>query len=48
MTYAEILEDFPQLTRENIVEVLAYAADRFDRTYVKWSTSTLILPDPDE
>lgn len=48
MTYDEILEDFPHLQRENIVEVLAYAADRFDSTYVKWSTSKLILPDDRE
>ena len=48
MTHEEIIEDFPELTRENIVEVLAYAADRFDSTYVKWSTSKLILPDLDE
>ena len=48
MTHEEIIEDFPELTRENIIEVLAYAADRFDSTYVKWSTSKLILPDLDE
>ena len=46
MTVEEIMEDFPTVTAENVIEVLAYAADRFDKTYVKWSTSKLVLPDP--
>lgn len=28
MTFQEILEDFPQLTQEDIYAVLAYAADK--------------------
>lgn len=28
MTYQEILEDFPELTADDIMAVLAYAADR--------------------
>ena len=28
MTYEEILEDFPYLTKEDILECLSYAADR--------------------
>jgi uncharacterized protein (DUF433 family) len=45
MTHDEIIADFPHLTHDNIIEVLSYAADRFDATYVKWSTSKLTLPD---
>lgn len=48
MTKEEIVADFPHLTAANITEVLAYAADRFDKTYVKWSTSKLVLPDRNE
>ncbi|HHP7244520.1 MAG TPA: DUF433 domain-containing protein [Elainellaceae cyanobacterium] len=32
MTYDEILEDFPYLTREDILACLSYAADRERRT----------------
>ncbi|WP_369407637.1 DUF433 domain-containing protein [Sulfurospirillum tamanense] len=32
MTYDEILEDFPKLTKEDILSALAYAADREHRT----------------
>ena len=46
MTVEEITEDFPTVTAENVTEILAYAADRFDSTYVKWSTSKLVLPAP--
>ena len=28
MTYEEIIDDFPKLTREDILSCLAYAADR--------------------
>ncbi len=33
MTYQEILEDFPELTVEDIMAVLAYAADREHQVY---------------
>jgi len=32
MTYDEILEDFPKLTKEDILSALAYAADREHKT----------------
>ena len=32
MTYAEILEDFPYLTQEDILACLSYAADREHQT----------------
>lgn len=34
MTIEEILEDFPMLTREDILAALAYAADEQNRTTV--------------
>jgi uncharacterized protein (DUF433 family) len=34
MTYEEILEDFPKLTREDIMAALKYAADREHKTTV--------------
>lgn len=33
MSHAEILEDFPELTDEDIMSVLAYAADREHQVY---------------
>lgn len=33
MTHQEILEDFPELTAEDIMAVLAYAADREHQVY---------------
>ena len=33
MTHQEILEDFPELTVEDIMAVLAYAADREHQVY---------------
>lgn len=33
MSHAEILEDFPELTHEDILSVLAYAADREHQVY---------------
>ena len=33
MSRAEIQEDFPELTQEDILAVLAYAADREHRVY---------------
>ena len=33
MTHTEIQEDFPELTREDILSVLAYAADREHQVY---------------
>lgn len=33
MSHAEILEDFPELTDEDILSVLAYAADREHQVY---------------
>lgn len=33
MSEAEILEDFPELTRDDILAVLAYAADREHQVY---------------
>jgi len=33
MTQAEIQEDFPELTQEDILSVLAYAADRERQVY---------------
>jgi uncharacterized protein (DUF433 family) len=33
MSEAEILEDFPELTRDDILSVLAYAADREHQVY---------------
>jgi uncharacterized protein (DUF433 family) len=32
MSYDEILEDFPKLTKEDILSALAYAADREHKT----------------
>ncbi len=32
MSYDEILEDFPKLTKEDILAALAYAADREHKT----------------
>jgi len=32
MSYDEILEDFPKLTKEDILAALAYAADRKHKT----------------
>ena len=32
MTYEEILEDYPKLTREDIMAALRYAADREHKT----------------
>jgi len=34
MTYEEILEDFPYLTREDILACLSYAADRKRQTLI--------------
>ena len=34
MTYEEILEDFPYLTREDILACLNYAADREQQTLI--------------
>ena len=34
MSHAEILQDFPELTEEDIRAVLAYAADRQRRTAI--------------
>ena len=34
MTHEEILEDFPYLTREDILACLSYAADRERRTLI--------------
>lgn len=34
MTYEEILEDFPYLTREDILACLSYAADREQQTLI--------------
>lgn len=34
MTYKEILEDFPYLTREDILACLSYAADREQQTLI--------------
>ena len=34
MTYEEILEDFPYLTREDILACLSYAADREQKTLI--------------
>ncbi|MDJ0691006.1 MAG: DUF433 domain-containing protein [Xenococcaceae cyanobacterium MO_188.B32] len=34
MTYEEILEDFPYLTREDILACLTYAADREKQTLI--------------
>jgi len=34
MTHEEILEDFPDLTREDILACLSYAADRERRTLI--------------
>lgn len=34
MTYEEILEDFPYLTREDIFACLSYAADREQQTLI--------------
>ena len=34
MTHAEIIEEFPELTEEDIRAVLAYAADRQRRTAI--------------
>ncbi len=34
MTYEEILEDFPYLTREDILACLSYAADREKQTLI--------------
>lgn len=33
MSHTEILEDFPELTDEDIMSVLAYAADREHQVY---------------
>ena len=33
MSHAEIQEDFPELAEEDILAVLAYAADREHRVY---------------
>ena len=33
MTQEEVLEDFPELTREDIMAALAYAADREHQVY---------------
>lgn len=33
MTSAEILDDFPELTQQDILSVLAYAADREHQVY---------------
>ena len=33
MTQAEILDDFPELTQQDILSVLAYAADREHQVY---------------
>jgi uncharacterized protein (DUF433 family) len=33
MTLAEILDDFPELTQQDILSVLAYAADREHQVY---------------
>ena len=33
MTMAEILDDFPELTQQDILSVLAYAADREHQVY---------------
>ena len=34
MTYEEILDDFPYLTREDILACLSYAADREQQTLI--------------
>ena len=34
MTYDEILEDFPYLTKEDILACLSYAADREQQTLI--------------
>ncbi len=34
MTYEQILEDFPALTREDILACLAYAADRERQVWI--------------
>ena len=34
MTYSEILEDFPQLTQEDILASLAFAANREENTKI--------------
>ncbi len=34
MTHAQIIADFPELTEEDILAVLAYAADRQRRTAI--------------
>ena len=34
MTYEEILEDFPYLTKEDILASLSYAADREQQTLI--------------
>ena len=34
MSYEEILEDFPYLTREDILACLSYAADREQQTLI--------------
>ena len=34
MTYEEILEDFPYLTKEDILACLSYAADREQQTLI--------------
>lgn len=33
MSHEEVLEDFPELTRDDILAALAYAADREHRVY---------------
>ena len=33
MSYEEILEDYPKLTKEDIFSALAYAADREHKTF---------------
>ncbi len=37
MSYEEILEDFPQLSLDDIYAVLAYAAEKENHTLVKMS-----------
>ena len=34
MTYEEVLEDFPYLTKEDILACLSYAADREQQTLI--------------
>jgi len=37
MTEAQVLEDFPDLTRDDIRACLAFAADRERRLFERWS-----------